>query len=1190
MDSEQTQPLHSPPQAIITPSPALSQASTIFDSTPRPPRQRATFARLASVDDGQYTVIKTHEDDITEASPYNDDDSTSKVNGLGINFDKEDPDDLKKGFGVNEHELPVWSSRSAIKASAFSSQTSFPQGTASEYDAHRLRNRRSFAESLKAVYDDFGPTDTCAAHQHFHHNRRNWLSVTILVLALYSTVMSAIFLIIALRGPRYNWIRKGGRMTPYIADLLTAVLAKTIELSFATVFVSFLGQVLSRRAFMKDQGRGITLAEMDMRSWVMQPGTMITHFEALKSSILSFLGVLSLVAAVVAMLYTTASESLVQPYLRYGSWERGAMQGLVKASPANPMYLAANCGTPIKSTEDASAGNTCLQIQYAAHSFYNYQRYISDWATISMNGNGSSDPAHRPKGFAMIFENTTVTAPWVDLEYSDVKNNSDKHQRIINNVTLALPHSGVPGAAWNSVNNILQPEDLDGQGVYQLQASVPSPAVNVLCAQMTQEELSPIVYTEWNNNILNTTEWPTGAQLAWYQPGYEPGGTYLNKTVVDDIFEWGEEYQTSPPVFPKLPLSYNTVLNQTAAYGREAIYLLGRDATDNYALCSLKVFMTPFCSTEYNASVVGASLEAKCDSSKNSTITMRYIDSLTNATSGSNTTSKDWPNIGSEWANSLSLNAGITDGDASNARLLTELILSARFLPTDRPSIAEALAVLASSTLLMSWQDAPFVQFWNYSSTSLEPGQPQFFNTSLRAQEYASGGSGEPGTHAFYVVLIAIFIINVVCLIDSKPIYVGADALAHFGLDKDYRNFNHGAYGTYPIEVRDVLFKTLLDGESRPCDFVNHEQPKALQYQRSIIAKYLNAPIESCVFVQNATMAFNIVLRNLSFEQGDCILYFPTTFEACKNTIKHVVETSPATAVMVESSLRSEEICEALNQTIVNLKNSGLKPRMCIIDTISSFPGIRMPFELLVQICKGHDVLSYVDGAHGIGHIPLDTTELDADFLASNCHKWLYVPRKCAVLYVPKRNHALIRSGLPTGSVFDAENCDTPSPLAAKFGSLSTLDGNNCLCVSAAINFRTRVVWQDLRGEKAIYAYLHELAVKGSIIISEALGGMDVFEETYGISTRCGFANVRLPLDFQQITKGDMALAKECSQWMMSTLIDRYNTSLLVATYDGSWWARISAQIYLDLDDFVWLGGKLKMLCDEVRQKDWQYI
>jgi hypothetical protein len=158
MDSEQSQPLHSPLQAIITPSPALSQTSTVFDSTPRPPRQRATFARLASVDDGQYTVIKNHEDDITDASPYNDDQITTQpeTHGLGIHFDKDagaQPDDLKKGFGVDEHELPMWSLKSARKASAFSSQSSFPQTTAYEPDIQRLRNRRSFAESLKAVYD-----------------------------------------------------------------------------------------------------------------------------------------------------------------------------------------------------------------------------------------------------------------------------------------------------------------------------------------------------------------------------------------------------------------------------------------------------------------------------------------------------------------------------------------------------------------------------------------------------------------------------------------------------------------------------------------------------------------------------------------------------------------------------------------------------------------------------------------------------------------------------------------------------------------------------------------------------------------------------------------------------------------------------------------------------------------------------
>jgi len=318
-----------------------------------------------------------------------------------------------------------------------------------------------------------------------------------------------------------------------------------------------------------------------------------------------------------------------------------------------------------------------------------------------------------------------------------------------------------------SRRKLTEPQDLDGQGVYQLQASVPSPAVNVLCAHMTAAELAPIVYTEWNNNTLNNTLWPTGAQLAFYQPGTEPNGTYLNATSVDDIFEWGPKYLTSPPVFPKLPLSYNTLMNHTGVYGRKAIYLLGRDATDNFALCSLKVFQTPFCSTEYNASVVGASLEAKCidDPKDNVTNPMRFFNTAPKPLQGNDTINKDWPYIGTEWSNSLSLNAGIDDGQAANARLLTELILSSPQLPVDRPSIAEALAVLASSTLLMSWQDAPFVQFYNYSSNILSPGQYQYFPATLRAQEYASGGSGSSGTHTFYLVLFCIFFINVLCLV-----------------------------------------------------------------------------------------------------------------------------------------------------------------------------------------------------------------------------------------------------------------------------------------------------------------------------------------------------------------------------------------------------------------------------------------
>ena len=39
-----------------------------------------------------------------------------------------------------------------------------------------------------------------------------------------------------------------------------------IELSFVTVVVAFVGQALARRAFKEEVARGVTLAEMSMRS------------------------------------------------------------------------------------------------------------------------------------------------------------------------------------------------------------------------------------------------------------------------------------------------------------------------------------------------------------------------------------------------------------------------------------------------------------------------------------------------------------------------------------------------------------------------------------------------------------------------------------------------------------------------------------------------------------------------------------------------------------------------------------------------------------------------------------------------------------------------------------------------------------------------------------------------------------
>jgi len=94
---------------------------------------------------------------------------------------------------------------------------------------------------------------------------------------------------------------------------------------------------------------------------------MITHWETLKHASLTILGLISLTAAFISMFYTTASDSLVSPHLKYGKPEEKMMFGLVKASYANLDYIMSNCQTPIKPADDEFSGYVKSRLECRSH-------------------------------------------------------------------------------------------------------------------------------------------------------------------------------------------------------------------------------------------------------------------------------------------------------------------------------------------------------------------------------------------------------------------------------------------------------------------------------------------------------------------------------------------------------------------------------------------------------------------------------------------------------------------------------------------------------------------------------------------------------------------------------------------------------------------------------------------------------
>jgi len=251
---------------------------------------------------------------------------------------------------------------------------------------------------------------------------------------------------------------------------------------------------------------------------------------------------------------------------------------------------------------------------------------------------------------------------------------------------------------------------------------------------------------------------------------------------------------------------------------------------------------------------------------------------------------------------------------------------------------------------------------------------------------------------------------------------------------------------------------------------------------------------------------------------------------------------------------------------------------------------VRMPWERLVEACKELGVLSLIDGAHGIGHIDLrELGRVGPDFFVSNCHKWLYTPRACAVFYVPFRNQHLIRTSLPTshGYQYPNQEPDTggKTPFVHLFEFVATFDYSPYACVPAALEFRQKVCG----GEVEIRKYCFDLAHDGGQLVAEILDTHVMDSETKNMS-QCCFANVALPLAFvktsQESIEGQrvfrMDEAPKIQQWLRATAVKEFDTYLQIALHSGFMWVRLSGQIYLEMKDFEWVGHRLKELCTRI--------
>ena len=391
-------------------------------------------------------------------------------------------------------------------------------------------------------------------------------------------------------------------------------------------------------------------------------------------------------------------------------------------------------------------------------------------------------------------------------------------------------------------------------------------------------------------------------------------------------------------------------------------------------------------------------------------------------------------------------------------------------------------------------------------------------------------------------------------------------------LDPNVVNVNHGSFGLTPDLILNSYLKNIEKQSLFPEKAIRYENRDDYVKALKLVADelLLNCDYHNLAILENSSTAIDTILRSYPFVKGDKFVISSTTYRACATTVKFLENRIGIEVILIELNfpLTNAEILDKFRDEFE--KNS---PKLCLFDIVSSQPAIRFPFEKITELCREYGVLSLVDGAHGIGLVELSLKDLKPDFLVTTLHKWLYVERGCAVLYVdPKHQRKIHTMPISFSYLDDNEPLETEELNKMRFINTFHYTGTknkpNIPIIGEAILFRKDICG----GESVIRKYCEGLSHEVVELFTKKIWPGTTYLDNEDGSAITAMVNIEIPIEQYATKDFDRSDLKRYLLYLEERICFKHNTFVPFSVNNGKAYARFSCQLYNDIDDYIYAG------------------
>lgn len=209
------------------------------------------------------------------------------------------------------------------------------------------------------------------------------------------------------------------------------------------------------------------------------------------------------------------------------------------------------------------------------------------------------------------------------------------------------------------------------------------------------------------------------------------------------------------------------------------------------------------------------------------------------------------------------------------------------------------------------------------------------------------------------------------------------------------------------------------------------------------VAEAVGAGVEEIALTRGATEALQHLIGGYNrLKPGDGVLYADLDYDSMQYAMNALRARRGVDVVKfdVPEPATRQAVLDAYARAI----EANPKTRLLLLTHVSHRTGLVMPVAEIARMAKAKGIDTIVDAAHSWGQIDFKVSELEADFVGFNLHKWIGAPLGVGFLYIRKDRLAAIdrdmgdedfaesdiRSRVHTGTVNFATVLTVPTAVA----------------------------------------------------------------------------------------------------------------------------------------------------------------